>query len=146
GGERHRNHPPHQQQPAQDRSCRHAPHHPRRFLRRSPVVARLTPDACMSNTFILPAHLRQNAPSVPTDLLIGSLWRESASQKRFNVEDPSTGESLTCVADATVKDGIAAVSAAAAAAGEWASTPARARSEILRKCYERIVGNVQWLT
>jgi succinate-semialdehyde dehydrogenase / glutarate-semialdehyde dehydrogenase len=100
----------------------------------------------MHNAFNLPSHLRHNAPSIPTDLLIGNGWREAADKQRFDVEDPSTGESLTSVANGTVEDGIAAVSAAAAAAGNWASTPARVRSEILRKCYERIVANVEWLT
>ena len=99
----------------------------------------------MNNAFTLPAHLGHNAPSIPTDLLVGDGWREASGRQRFDVEDPSTGRSLTSVADGTVADGIAAVSAAHAAAGNWASTPARVRSEILRKCYERIVANVQWL-
>ena len=100
----------------------------------------------MNNTFTLPSILGENAPSIPTDLLIGERWREGAGRKRFSVEDPSTGKSLTSVADGTTEDGIAAVDAAEAAAPGWASTPARTRSEILRKCYERIVANVEWLT
>ena len=100
----------------------------------------------MHNTFTLPSVLAPNAPSVPTDLLIGESWREGTGKKRFDVEDPSTGERLTSVADGTVEDGIAAVDAAAAAASAWAKAPARTRSEILRKCFERIVANVEWLT
>jgi len=100
----------------------------------------------MNNAFTLPADLAQHAPPIPTDLLIGTSWREAVDKRRFNVEDPSTGRSLTSVADGTVEDGIAAVAAAEAAAGGWASTPARVRSEILRKCYERIVANVEWLS
>jgi succinate-semialdehyde dehydrogenase/glutarate-semialdehyde dehydrogenase len=101
----------------------------------------------MTHSFTLPAPLRQNnAPPVPTDLLIGPTWREADGKKRFDVEDPSTGQFLTSVADATIKDGLAAVDAAAAAAAAWASTPARNRSEILRKCFEQIVANVEWLT
>jgi succinate-semialdehyde dehydrogenase/glutarate-semialdehyde dehydrogenase len=100
----------------------------------------------MKNTFSLPSRLAPDAPPVPTDLLIGESWREGAGRKRFDVEDPSTGESLTSVADGTIEDGIAAVDAAAAAAAAWASTAARTRSEILRKCFERIVANVEWLT
>ncbi len=100
----------------------------------------------MTNTFTIPSRLAPTAPAVPTDLLIGESWREGRSQKRFDVEDPSTGQSLTSVADGTIEDGIAAVDAAAAAATSWASTPARTRSEILRKCFERIVANVDWLT
>jgi succinate-semialdehyde dehydrogenase/glutarate-semialdehyde dehydrogenase len=100
----------------------------------------------MNNSFTLPSVLVPNAPSIPTDLLIGESWREGAGKKRFDVEDPSTGERLTSVADGTVEDGIAAVDAAAAAATAWAKAPARTRSEILRKCFERIVANVEWLT
>ncbi len=100
----------------------------------------------MSNAFTLPATFDKNAPSIPTDLLIGASWREAAGKKRFDVEDPSTGKLLTSVADGTVEDGIDAVDAAAAAASAWAAAPARTRSEILRKCFEGIVANVEWLT
>jgi succinate-semialdehyde dehydrogenase / glutarate-semialdehyde dehydrogenase len=107
----------------------------------------------MSNAFTLPSTLRtlpstlrQSAPPIPTDLLIGASWREATGKQRFNVEDPSTGKLLTSVADGTVQDGLASVDAAAAAAPGWASTPARTRSEILRKCFEQIVANIEWLT
>ncbi len=100
----------------------------------------------MSNVFSLPAALAEHAPSIPTDLLIGESWREGTGGKRFNVEDPSTGDSLTSVADGTTADGIAAVDAAHRTAAAWAATPPRVRSELLRRCYERIVANVEWLT
>ncbi len=48
---------------------------------------------------------------------------------------------------APIEDGIAAVDAAAAAAAAWASdVGAHFRAEILRKCFERIVANADWLT
>jgi succinate-semialdehyde dehydrogenase/glutarate-semialdehyde dehydrogenase len=100
----------------------------------------------MNNTFTHPELLGRTVPPVPTDLLIGATWREAAGGKRFSVDDPSTGKPLTSVADGTTQDGIAAVDAAAAAATAWASAPPRTRSEILRKCYEQIVANVEWLT
>jgi len=100
----------------------------------------------MTNTFTHRAILGQEAPPIPTDLLIGASWRAAGSRKRFDVDDPSTGKALTSVADGTIEDGIAAVDAAAAAAGAWAATSPRSRSEILRHCYERIVANVEWLT
>ena len=100
----------------------------------------------MNNTFIRPELLGPTAAPVPTDLLIGATWREAANRKRFTVDDPSTGEPLTTVADGTTEDGIAAVDAAAAAATAWAGAAPRTRSEILRKCYEQIVANVEWLT
>ncbi len=40
--------------------------------------------------------------SVPTGLLIGGSWRDSSDGGTLKVEDPSTGEILTEVADATV--------------------------------------------
>jgi succinate-semialdehyde dehydrogenase/glutarate-semialdehyde dehydrogenase len=100
----------------------------------------------MSNTYGLPAALAENAASVPTDLLIGDSWRGSTGARRFDVEDPSTGGTLTSVADGTIEDAIAAVDAADQAAASWAATPPRVRSELLRHCFERIVANVEWLT
>ncbi len=100
----------------------------------------------MSNVFSLPAVFAENAPSIPTDLLIGGSWREGTGGRRFHIEDPSTEDSLTSVADGTTADGIAAVDAAAGAAAAWAATPPRVRSELLRRCYERIVASVEWLT
>src|ERR1700722_875386 len=100
----------------------------------------------MGNTYGLPAALAENAASVPTDLLIGDSWRGSTGARRFDVEDPSTGGTLTSVADGTIEDAIAAVDAADQAAASWAATPPRVRSELLRHCFERIVANVEWLT
>ena len=76
--------------------------------------------------------------SVPTQLLIGGSWRDSADGATIKVEDPSTGEVLTEVADATVEDGLAALDAAAAAQKDWAATPPRDRGEILRAAFEKI--------
>jgi succinate-semialdehyde dehydrogenase/glutarate-semialdehyde dehydrogenase len=71
---------------------------------------------------------------VPTDLLIGGEWTPSG--RTLEVHDPSTGALLTAVADATVADAQAAVSAAYAAFGPWASTSPRRRAEVLRAAYE----------
>ncbi|MDR2214377.1 MAG: aldehyde dehydrogenase family protein, partial [Nevskiaceae bacterium] len=100
----------------------------------------------MSNTFRLPVRLHADAPAIHTGLLIGDQWRDGADGKRFDVEDPSTGKPFTTVADGAITDGIAAVDAAAAAASAWANTAPRIRSEVLRKCFERIVANADWLT
>ncbi|HTJ56305.1 MAG TPA: NAD-dependent succinate-semialdehyde dehydrogenase [Devosiaceae bacterium] len=72
---------------------------------------------------------------IPTELLIGGKWRPSAGGQRIDVLDPSTGEVITSVADATVEDGLAAVAAAHDAGPAWAATPPRQRGEILRKCF-----------
>lgn len=76
--------------------------------------------------------------SVPTGLLIGGSWRDSSDGGTFKVEDPSTGEILTEVADATVADGKAALDAAVAAQADWAKVPPRDRGEILRSAFEKI--------
>jgi succinate-semialdehyde dehydrogenase / glutarate-semialdehyde dehydrogenase len=71
-------------------------------------------------------------------LLIGGEWREAGGGGTFAVEDPSTGEELTRVADATPEDGMAALDAAVAAQAEWAAHPPRERGEILRRAFEVI--------
>ncbi|MFB0839114.1 NAD-dependent succinate-semialdehyde dehydrogenase, partial [Arthrobacter sp. E44] len=38
--------------------------------------------------------------SVPTGLLIDGEWRDAASGKTFDVEDPATGKVLLSIADA----------------------------------------------
>ncbi len=76
--------------------------------------------------------------SVPTGLLIGGTWRDSSDGATIKVEDPSTGEVLTEVADATVEDGKAALDAAVAAQRDWAATAPRDRGEILRAAFEKI--------
>ena len=76
--------------------------------------------------------------SVPTGLLIGGSWRDSTDGGTLTVEDPSTGEILTQVADATVADGKAALDAAVAAQADWARSPPRDRGEILRSAFEKI--------
>lgn len=73
-----------------------------------------------------------------TDLFIGGQWKASSSEQRIDVIDPSTEEIIANVADATLEDAHSAVEAAAAAAPEWAATPPRKRSEILRRCFELI--------
>ena len=75
---------------------------------------------------------------VPTGLFIGGEWREGSAGGRIDVEDPSTGEVLATVADATVADGTAALDAAVAAQPSWASTPPRDRGEILRRAFELV--------
>ena len=72
----------------------------------------------------------------PTDLFINGAWARGSGEKRIAVINPSDGTVLDHVADADVGDAIAAVDAAAAALPAWAKTPARQRSEILRRCYE----------
>ena len=73
------------------------------------------------------------------DLLIGGNWIPAQSGKRIDVVDPSTENVITTIADADIVDAAAAIDAAAIAAGAWASTSPRDRSEILRRCFELMV-------
>jgi succinate-semialdehyde dehydrogenase / glutarate-semialdehyde dehydrogenase len=74
---------------------------------------------------------------VPKQLYIGGEWRDGA-KGTLTVEDPSTGESLTDVADASVDDARAALDAAVAAGPEFAAMAPRDRGEILRRAFEMI--------
>ncbi|MEO5981657.1 MAG: NAD-dependent succinate-semialdehyde dehydrogenase [Pedococcus sp.] len=76
--------------------------------------------------------------SVPKGLLIAGRWRDSSDGRTIAVEDPSSGSTITRVADASVADGKAALDAAVAAQGDWARTPPRDRGEILRSAFEKI--------
>jgi succinate-semialdehyde dehydrogenase/glutarate-semialdehyde dehydrogenase len=96
-----------------------------------------------TNHYLLPGASAGRA--IPTDLLIGDQWREAQARQRIDVINPSTGETLTSVAAATVSDGIRSIDAAAQAAAAWAATAPRKRAELLRLCFERMVANSEWL-
>jgi succinate-semialdehyde dehydrogenase/glutarate-semialdehyde dehydrogenase len=68
------------------------------------------------------------------------------SDTTFEVHDPATGAVIDTVADGTVADATAAVDAASAAFPAWAATPARARAEILRRCYDLMIRDADLLT
>jgi succinate-semialdehyde dehydrogenase/glutarate-semialdehyde dehydrogenase len=87
---------------------------------------------------------QQVLDQVPKQLLIGGEWRDG-SEGALSVEDPSTGEPLCEVADASVQDAKAALDAAVAAAPRWAVYPPRERAEILRRAYEAIVAGADEL-
>src|SRR5215204_52141 len=71
--------------------------------------------------------------AVPNELLIGGKW--VATEQTLDVEDPSTGEVLTSVADASTEEGIAALDAAVEASEGWEQTDPRERGEILRRAF-----------
>jgi succinate-semialdehyde dehydrogenase / glutarate-semialdehyde dehydrogenase len=81
---------------------------------------------------------RSAIESVPTQLFIGGEWRDASGGDTLDVEDPSTGESIASVADATPEDAVAALDAACAVQAEWAAHPPRERGEILRRSWELI--------
>ena len=76
--------------------------------------------------------------SAPHQLLIGGEWRDAGAGATLSVEDPSTGESLCEIADATPEDAQAAIDAAAEAQPEWAATAPNERSEILYRAFEAL--------
>jgi succinate-semialdehyde dehydrogenase/glutarate-semialdehyde dehydrogenase len=80
---------------------------------------------------------------VQTGLFIGGEWRDAA--ETLPVEDPSTGETIAEVADATEADARAAMDAAAGMRDEWAAVAPRERGEILRRAFELITARADEL-
>jgi succinate-semialdehyde dehydrogenase/glutarate-semialdehyde dehydrogenase len=83
--------------------------------------------------------------NVNSQLLIGGEWREASGGATLDVEDPSTGETIATIADATPEDASAALDAACAAQAEWAAHPPRERGEILRRAYEALTAKADEL-
>ncbi|PCE14594.1 NAD-dependent succinate-semialdehyde dehydrogenase [Microbacterium sp. SZ1] len=76
--------------------------------------------------------------SIPTGLFIGGEWIDGETGATFDVIDPSTGDVIRTIADATPADGIRALDAAVAAQDDWAATAPRTRSEILRRAFDLV--------
>ncbi|HEX8068296.1 MAG TPA: NAD-dependent succinate-semialdehyde dehydrogenase [Thermoleophilaceae bacterium] len=76
---------------------------------------------------------------VRKQLYVGGEWRDAGGGETLAVEDPSTGETLCEVADATPDDAVAALAAAHEAQAEWRSCPPRDRAEILRRAFDAVV-------
>ena len=83
--------------------------------------------------------------NVNSQLLIGGEWREASGGATLDVEDPSTGETIATIADATPEDASAALDAAVSAQAEWAAHPPRERGEILRRAYEALTAKADEL-
>lgn len=75
-------------------------------------------------------------------LYIGGNWHKGDG---IAVMNPSTGEKLADVADASVEDAMRAVDAAETAASGWRATPARQRSEILRRWFQLMTQHAEEL-
>ncbi len=89
-------------------------------------------------TTITPSQEQQAVEQVPKQLYIGGEWRDGG-KGTLAVEDPSTGEALCEVADASVQDAQAALDAAVAAGPEFAKMAPRDRGEILRRAFEKVI-------
>ena len=81
---------------------------------------------------------KQVLDRAPHQLLIGGEWRDASGGATLPVEDPSTGESLCEIADATPEDAQAAIDAAAEAQPAWAQTAPNERSQILYRAFEAL--------
>ena len=75
---------------------------------------------------------------IPNQLFIGGEWVDAEGGKTLDVVDPSTGEVIRSIADASPADGIRALDAAVAAQEAWAATAPRQRSEILRRAFDLV--------
>ncbi|MFD7072676.1 NAD-dependent succinate-semialdehyde dehydrogenase [Nocardioides sp. NPDC059952] len=73
---------------------------------------------------------------VPKGLLVAGRWVDASNGATFDVLDPSTGEVLCAVADATPEDGARALEAAAGARAEFAATAPRARADMLMAAFD----------
>ncbi|OIJ24202.1 NAD-dependent succinate-semialdehyde dehydrogenase [Nocardioides luteus] len=73
---------------------------------------------------------------VPKGLLVAGQWVDASGGETFDVLDPSTGEVLCAVADATPEDGRRALDAAAGAQKEFAATAPRARADMLMAAFD----------
>ncbi|MEV5842307.1 NAD-dependent succinate-semialdehyde dehydrogenase [Streptomyces sp. NPDC051985] len=67
--------------------------------------------------------------------------RAAADGAAFHVEDPATLDTIAPVADGGPAEAAAAVDAAATAFPGWAATPARGRSEVLRRAFELMIAD-----
>jgi succinate-semialdehyde dehydrogenase/glutarate-semialdehyde dehydrogenase len=75
-------------------------------------------------------------------LLIAGTWVGGSAGDVDAVRDPATGEEIAHVARGTRDDARTAIAAADEALADWAATPAKARSAVLRAWHDLIVANV----
>jgi len=76
---------------------------------------------------------------VKTQLYIAGEWRDAEGGATLPVEDPSTGQTITEVADATHADAEAALAAAHEAFTSWRNVAPRERGDILRRAYDLMI-------
>ncbi len=84
--------------------------------------------------------------SAPRGIFLAGDFHEASDHGTFEVINPSDGTVLTEVASATSADARRALDLACSAQAGWAATPARERSEILRRAFELIIEHTEELT
>ncbi len=77
--------------------------------------------------------------SVPDQLFIAGKWVAATGGGTLDVHDPATGAVIRTIADATPEDAQKAMDAAAETQDSWAATPARERSNILRRAFDLLM-------
>ena len=82
---------------------------------------------------------------VPKGLFIGGTWRDATGGGTLDVLDPSTGDVLAAVADATPEDAMDALGAAHAAFPEWKDSAPRARANILSAAHDLLTERIDEL-
>src|SRR6187455_1075453 len=90
----------------------------------------------MTMTTMSPEREASVVAGVPSGLWIDGADRPATAGATLPVHDPSTGEVLAEVADATPEDARQALDAAVAAQRSWAEVAPRERGEILRRAFE----------
>jgi succinate-semialdehyde dehydrogenase/glutarate-semialdehyde dehydrogenase len=85
----------------------------------------------------------QLPPHTATRLYIDGKWKDASTGAEFDVVDPSTGEVIARVSDASPADGEAALDAAHRAQASWAATAPRERAEILRRAFDLTIERIE---
>ena len=80
-----------------------------------------------------------NSDLLCTDLFVAGEWQ--AKTARFEVHNPSTGEKLADIANASAEDAIAAIENAVEAQKSWRKYTGKERAAILRRWYELMLEN-----
>ena len=93
----------------------------------------------MSVTSLIDGLTTVASVRVNSGLHIGGRWRASEDDSRFDVINPSTGQPIAAIADATTGDALAALDSAHVAQPSWGRTSARQRAEILRAAFEAVI-------
>ncbi|KAI9502562.1 hypothetical protein GGI25_005082 [Coemansia spiralis] len=78
---------------------------------------------------------------VRLDAYVNGKWVGATSDRRFEVTDPGTLQTIGHVADMNAHDVSKAVDAASDAFGKWSKTTAKERASLLRKWYDQVMAN-----
>lgn len=93
-----------------------------------------------------PTELATLIDRAPKGLFIDGRFVDAEGHATFEVVDPSDAGVLATVASASAADARRALDSICAAQAGWAATPARERSEILRRTFELVHEHVEELT